>query len=105
MQHTPLYGTLVGKGAVMGQIAGWERALWFQEDAVKDRGEAGLSFHGEPWHAAVRKECETVRDAVDVMDHGGFAKFTVTGPNSETALRREMERCGDPALTRMAVSG
>ena len=88
VNRTPLYDTLVAKGAVMGQIAGWERAFWFQTDTVKDKGEAGLSFHEEPWHAAVKAECATVRDAVGVMDHGGFTKYTVTGRGAEAALSR-----------------
>ena len=86
VQRTPLYDRLVADGAVMGQIAGWERAFWFRTPAVKDTGEDGLSFHEEPWHAAVRTECQTVRDSVGVMDHGGFTRFSVTGPRAEAAL-------------------
>ncbi|MGI9419505.1 MAG: GcvT family protein [Geminicoccaceae bacterium] len=86
VQRTPLHDTLVGKGAVMGQIAGWERAFWFETEAIKDQGEEGLSFHDEPWHAAVKAECETVRDALGVMDHGGFTKYLVEGPKAEAYL-------------------
>ena len=88
VQQTPLYDTLVGKGAVMGQIAGWERAFWFETETIEDTGEAGLSFHDEPWHAAVRAECETVRDALGVMDHGGFTKFLVQGSGARDFLSR-----------------
>ncbi len=84
VQVTPLYDTLVKRGAVMGQIAGWERAFWFERDGATDTG--ALSFGDEPWHAAVRAECETVRDAVGVMDHGGFTKYTVEGPGAEAYL-------------------
>ncbi|MGI9499796.1 MAG: FAD-dependent oxidoreductase, partial [Geminicoccaceae bacterium] len=86
VQRTPLHGTLCAAGAVMGQIAGWERAFWFQTEAIKDSGEDGLSFHDEPWHAAVRAECETVRDALGVMDHGGFTKYLVEGRKAEAYL-------------------
>ncbi|MEM9626181.1 MAG: FAD-dependent oxidoreductase [Pseudomonadota bacterium] len=88
VQQTPLYETLTGKGAVMGQIAGWERAFWFETETVRDIGESGLSFHDEPWHAAVERECETVRDALGVMDHGGFTKFVVEGPEARAYLER-----------------
>ncbi len=84
VKTTPLYQNLVNKGAVMGQIAGWERAFWFERDDIKNTGE--LSFHGEPWHAAVKVECENVRDHVGIMDHGGFTKFTVEGPDAEQYL-------------------
>ncbi|MEM7120273.1 MAG: FAD-dependent oxidoreductase [Pseudomonadota bacterium] len=86
VQATPLYDTLVKRGAVMGQIAGWERAFWFERDGATDTG--ALSFGDEPWHDAVRAECETVRDGVGVMDHGGFTKYTVEGPGAEAYLSR-----------------
>ncbi len=84
VQATPLYGTLKERGAVMGQVAGWERAFWFEREGARDTGR--LSFHEEPWHAAVKAECETVRDAVGVMDHGGFTKYRVEGPGAEAFL-------------------
>ena len=88
VQQTPLHDTLVGKGAVMGQIAGWERAFWFETETARDTGEEGLSFHDEPWHGAVEQECKTVRDALGVMDHGGFTKFFVEGPGARPYLER-----------------
>ncbi len=83
---TPLYETLRSRGAVMGQIGGWERAMWFEREGAPNTGE--LSFHDEPWHAAVRAECETVRDAVGIMDHGGFTKYTVEGPGAPEFISR-----------------
>lgn len=84
VNRTPLFDRLRGRGAVMGQIGGWERAMWFQTDKVVDSGR--LSFHDEDWHAAVKGECLAVRDGVGVMDHGGFTKFTVEGPGAADYL-------------------
>jgi len=101
VQATPLYETLRAKGAVMGQIGGWERAMWFEREGARDTGE--LSFHKEPWHVAVRAECETVRDAVGIMDHGGFTKYTVEGPGAAAYLTRVV--CGGlPKLGRVRLS-
>ncbi|MEO1194167.1 MAG: FAD-dependent oxidoreductase [Pseudomonadota bacterium] len=86
VQRTPLYDLLVGQGAVMGQIGGWERAFWFQRPDAQDDG--SLSFHHEPWQTAVRAECETVRDGVGIMDHGGFTKYAVEGPGAAAYLSR-----------------
>ncbi|MEO1344187.1 MAG: FAD-dependent oxidoreductase [Pseudomonadota bacterium] len=88
VQRTPLYDRLKSQGAVMGQIAGWERAFWFETDTIKDGGEADLSFHHEPWQDAVAQECRTVADRVGVMDHGGFTKYDVRGPRAEAYLNR-----------------
>lgn len=42
----------------------------------------------------VRRECETVHDAVGVMDHGGFAKFLLDGPQAADVVTRIF--CGTP---------
>lgn len=88
VQRTPLYDRLVGQGAVMGQIAGWERAFWFETDWVKDGGDADLSFHHEPWQDAVARECHTVASSVGVMDHGGFTKYELRGLGAAAYLDR-----------------
>ncbi len=87
VQKTPLHQALRNRGAVFGQIAGWERAFWFDQD---HRGNADLlSFRTiEPWRDPVRRECEAVRDAVGIMDHGGFTKFEIEGPGSTAFLAR-----------------
>jgi len=103
VNRTPLYNTLESRGAQFGQIGGWERALWF------DRGgqaydEGRLSFRDdEPWRNAVRAECEAVRDAVGVMDHGGFTKFEVSGPGARAYLEHVL--CGTvPNVGRVKLS-
>ena len=103
VQRTPLYDRLVEQGAVMGQIAGWERAFWFQSDEIRDPGEPGLSFHHELWQDAVAEECRRVKDSVGVMDHGGFTKFDVQGPAAATYLSRVL--CGGvPEVGRVRLS-
>ena len=84
VNRTPLYERLTAQGAVMGQIGGWERAFWFTRDNAPDDGI--LSFGDESWHHAVRAECQTVRDAVGVMDHGGFTKFVLEGSDAARVL-------------------
>ncbi|MED5392623.1 MAG: FAD-dependent oxidoreductase [Pseudomonadota bacterium] len=84
---SPLYQTLQKKGAVFGQIGGWERAFWFDVGGINDP--VRLSFRNdEPWQAGVRRECEAVRDGVGIMDHCGFTKYSVTGPGASAYLDR-----------------
>ncbi len=105
---TPLYDILKNKGAVFGQIGGWERALWFTQDgAPEDRPEGDyghLSFHDdEPWCVAVKAECEAVRDHVGIMDHGGFTKYEVKGPGAARFLDHVF--CGRlPKIGRVRLS-
>lgn len=101
VNQTPLYAQLVKQGAIMGQIGGWERAFWFDLDRSNDP--EALSFGHEPWQDAVRVECETVRDGVGIMDHGGFTKFTMEGPDAAKALDKVM--CGTlPPVGRVRLS-
>ena len=102
LQSTPLYKTLRDRGAVFGQVGGWERAFWFDTDGRNDSDR--LSFRNrEPWRDAVRRECETVRDRVGIMDHGGFTKYEVEGPGARAYLDRVF--CGRlPATGRLRLS-
>ncbi len=84
LQRTPLYERLIAKVAVMGQIGDWERAFWFQQPSAKDDGV--LPFHREAWHPAVEAECLAVRDAVGLMDHGGFTKYELRGKGAAAFL-------------------
>ena len=87
VRQTSLYEHLGSAGAVFGQIGGWERALWF--DQASTPACASLSFRDiEPWRGPVRIECESVRDGVGVMDHGGFTKYEVEGPGATDFLER-----------------
>lgn len=82
---SPLYEILKTKGAVFGQVGGWERAFWFDRDS--SRQPDCLSFRNiEPWRKAVKYECECVRDHVGIMDHGGFTKYEVSGPGAADYL-------------------
>lgn len=100
VQHTPLYQTLKANGAVFGQVAGWERAFWFETDSIRDEG--ALSFHHEAWHEAVRAECEGVRDHAGIMDHGGFTRYEVDGPGATAFLDHVF--CGAmPAVGRVRL--
>ena len=84
VNRTPLYDTLRAKSAVMGQIGGWERAMWFKRDPSAD--ETALSFGHETWQDAVREECRDVQNAIGIMDHGGFTKFSLDGPDAARAI-------------------
>ena len=82
---SPLYPRLLEHGAVHGAVQGYEKALWFQTDAVR-RESLGWS-HGET-HAVVAAECLAVRDAAGVIDLSGSSKYEVRGPDALAFLDR-----------------
>ena len=86
VRQSPLYTDLAARGANFGQVAGWERAFWFSRTTRYDHRTA--SYRDEPWHRSVEAECLAVRDGVGVMDHAGFARYDVTGPDATAFLDR-----------------
>lgn len=85
VNQSPLYAELDAKGARFGQIAGWERAIWFGGEPYAHET---LGYRDEHWHAPVAAECRAVRDGVGIMDHGGFTRFEVAGAGAERFLDR-----------------
>lgn len=84
---TPLYPVLKAKGARFGARNGWERAVFF--DSEGRVGEPCLTLRRErDWNPLVAAEVRAVREAVGVVDLGGFAKFRLVGPGAAAMLDR-----------------
>lgn len=83
-RRSPLHDRLVGAGAVMGEVSGWERANWY----VKPGQDASYQYDWGPqnWFANSGEECCAVRDAVGLFDQTSFAKFLVQGPDATRVL-------------------
>ncbi len=81
---SPLYTTLLDKGACFGSKLGWERPNWF---AAKDQKPQDIYSYGRPnWFDAVATEHRAAREAVVVFDQSSFAKFVVKGQDAKAAL-------------------
>jgi 4-methylaminobutanoate oxidase (formaldehyde-forming) len=83
VRRTPLYQRHVEAGAVMGELNGLERPLWFGPPSLVD----AYDFRRPGWHDVVGREHATVREAVGVIDLSGFAKFEVAGAGALDALQ------------------
>ena len=83
VRRTPLYQRHVEADAVMGELNGLERPLWFGPPALVD----AYDFRRPGWHDVVGREHATVREAVGVIDLSGFAKFEVAGAGAVEALQ------------------
>jgi dimethylglycine dehydrogenase len=98
---TALYDRLKAKGAMFCARGGWERASWFPEAA--EAAAQRPSFRRTNWHEAVAMECKAVREAVGILDLGGFTKLVVEGPGAAAWLDRMI--CGRlPKQGRIALS-
>ncbi|WP_435259020.1 GcvT family protein [Thioclava sp. FR2] len=67
-------------GAQFGPYNGWERALWYARPGDDTSEAAQKTWRREgPWFAAVKAECEAVRDACGILDLPGFSRFRLQG--------------------------
>lgn len=85
-RRSPFHDRLLAAGAVMGEVAGWERPNWFALAGMER--DYRYSYGPQNWYPAAKAECEAVRDRVALFDQTSFAKFLVQGPDACRVLNR-----------------
>ena len=81
-----LHERLAERGAVFGEVAGWERPNWFATEGMER--EYRYSYGEQNWYPASAEECEATRRRVALYDQSSFAKFLVAGPDAMRVLNR-----------------
>ncbi len=84
VRRTPFHDRLLANGAVMGEIAGWERANWFANPDQKRSYQ--YSWQRQNWFENARAEHMAIRENVGVYDMSSFGKIRVEGRDSENFL-------------------
>ncbi|MHB2169311.1 sarcosine oxidase subunit alpha family protein [Alsobacter sp. R-9] len=74
-RHTPTHDWAVAHGAVFEDVGLWKRARYFPHE-------------GEDMHAAVLRECRTVREAGGLFDASTLGKIEVVGPDAAEFMNR-----------------
>jgi 4-methylaminobutanoate oxidase (formaldehyde-forming) len=84
VRRTPFHAQLLQRGAVMGELAGWERANWYaapgQERAYR------YSWKRQNWFENAGAEVRAIRQGVGMYDMSSFGKLRVEGPEAEAFL-------------------
>ncbi|AWB48755.1 FAD-dependent oxidoreductase [Gemmobacter aquarius] len=86
VRRTPLHEHLMARGAVFGEVAGWERANWFA-DAGQER-QYRYSWKRQNWFGNQRAEHLAVRNGVGLFDMSSFGKIRVEGRDACAFLNR-----------------
>ncbi|MEE9314758.1 MAG: sarcosine oxidase subunit alpha [Rhizobiaceae bacterium] len=68
-RETPINDWAVEQGAEFEPVALWQRAMYFPKS-------------GEDMHAAVDRECQTVRTKAGIFDASTLGKIEITGPDA-----------------------
>lgn len=86
VRRSPLHEHLKARGAVFGEMAGWERANWFARPGQAPEYRYGW---GRPnWWENQRAEHLAVRNAAGLFDMTSFGKIRVEGPGALALLQR-----------------
>jgi len=84
VRRTPFHQHLLDRGAVMGELAGWERANWFAREAQEP--EYQYSWQRQNFFDNVREEHMAVRQNVGLYDMSSFGKIRVEGRDAEAFM-------------------
>ncbi|MGD2148281.1 MAG: FAD-dependent oxidoreductase [Anaerolineae bacterium] len=106
LKTTPIHDLLAQRGAVFGEVYGWERPNWYAPEGVEPVDVP--SFYRPNYFEYVGDECRSAREGVGIADASHAARFVVTGPGSASMLDRVLcTRLPEPGgiATGYALSG
>ena len=86
VRRSPLHEHLKARGAVFGEVAGWERANWFARHGQER--EYRYSWKRQNWFDNQRDEHLAVRNGVGLFDMTSFGKIRVEGRDACAFLQR-----------------
>ncbi len=84
LKRHPLFDRLAAKGAVFGEVAGWERPRYFADASEVEQ----IGWGHQPWHANAMREAKATRNDAGVIDLCAFAQFEITGKDAGKLLDR-----------------
>ena len=86
VRRSPIHEHLKARGAVFGEVAGWERANWFAKEGQER--EYRYSWWRQNWFDNNREEHLAVRNTVGLFDMTSFGKIRVEGRDALAFLQR-----------------
>lgn len=86
IRRSPLHEHLKARGAVFGEVAGWERANWFANRDQKPEYE--YSWKRQNWFGNSRTEHLALREGVGLLDMTSFGKIRVEGREALSFIQR-----------------
>jgi len=84
IRRTPFHRHLLDHGAVMGELAGWERANWFATPGQTPN--YVYSWKRQNFFPNVAAELNAIRTNIGLYDMSSFGKIRVEGPGAAAFL-------------------
>jgi len=85
LRRSPWHDMLQRRAAVFGAPTGWERPLWYAEDAAEARLE--YSYGRQCWWPAAKREARHCQRAVSLFELSPFTKLEISGPDALNFLQ------------------
>ena len=98
---SPLHDSVLAQGAVMGELAGWERPNWYAET---ERAEYQYPYGKPNWFAACQRECDAIADHVALFDQSSYPIFHVAGPQAQACLQHICANNVDVAIGKIVYT-
>ncbi len=86
VRRSPLHEHLKARGAVFGEVAGWERANWFATPGQAAHYQ--YSWKRQNWFGNAKAEHMAVRTGAGLFDMTSFGKILVEGRDAAAFLNR-----------------
>jgi Glycine cleavage system T protein (aminomethyltransferase) len=102
VRRSPLHEQLKARGAVFGEVAGWERANWFAREGQER--EYRYSWKRQNWFENQREEHLAVRNGVGLFDMTSFGKIRVEGRDACAFLQKLCANDIDVAVGRIVYT-
>ena len=102
VRRSPVHEALAARGAVCGEVAGWERANWFAE--AGQAREYRYDWGRQNWFENQRAEHMAVREGVGLFDMSSFGKIRVEGRDACAFLQRVCANDVDVAAGRIVYT-
>ena len=86
VRRSPIHEHLKARGAVFGEVAGWERANWFATEGQER--EYRYSWQRQNWFENQKAEHMAVRESAGLFDMTSFGKIRIEGRDACAFLNR-----------------
>lgn len=100
---SPLFERLAARGAVFGQLAGWEVPLWFA--GCRETAHETPTFRRSNAFEPVGAECAAVRSAVGLWETSSYCKIDISGQHAaawlDTIIANPLPAAGRIGLSAM----
>ncbi|NJS38691.1 MAG: FAD-dependent oxidoreductase [Rhodobacteraceae bacterium] len=102
VRRSPIHEHLKARGAVFGEVAGWERANWFANPGQE--AEYRYSWQRQNWFDNQRAEHMAVRERAGLFDMTSFGKIRIEGRDACAFLNRISSAQMDVAAGRIVYT-